>query len=85
MKELKYIVSFLAGFLGGWLYFHHLYVMSYKAIMNKKKKTGFIFRFLPFVILSVTIAYFFKEGIIIFLAGFYISRLTYTKLKVDFN
>jgi len=38
---------------------------------------------IPFSVVAVAVAYFFKIGILFFLLGFYLSRLTFTRLLTD--
>ncbi|WP_456399650.1 N-ATPase subunit AtpR [Persephonella sp.] len=78
-----YIISFIVGFIGGLFYFNHLYKSSKNAILSKRKSLRIFYRLIPFTILAFLIAYFFKTGIIFFLIGFYISRLTYTKFITE--
>ena len=85
MKGFDMLISFIAGFLSGIGFFHHLMISSQKAILEKKKGTGFIFRFVPFSIFALSVAIIFKEGIILFLTGFYISRLTYTNFVLRYR
>jgi len=85
MKGFDILISFMAGFFSGIGYFHHLMLSSQKAILKRKNSTGFIFRFVPFCIVAVSIAFVFKEGIILFLIGFYISRLIYTNFVLRYR
>ncbi len=85
MNGLDLVLSFLTGFLSGIGYFHHLLISSQKAIIKRKNSTGFIFRFIPFSIIALSVAVVFREGIILFLIGFYISRLTYTNFVLRYR
>ena len=85
MNGIDLVFSFLTGFLSGIGYFHHLLISSQRAILNRKKSTGFIFRFIPFSIAALSVAIIFRDGIILFLAGFYISRLTYTNFVLRYR
>ncbi|HHG73997.1 MAG TPA: hypothetical protein ENK22_03050 [Persephonella sp.] len=85
MNGIDLVFSFLTGFLSGIGYFHHLLISSQRAILNRKKSTGFIFRFVPFSIVALSVAVVFREGIILFLIGFYVSRLTYTNFVIRYR
>jgi hypothetical protein len=83
MKVLIYLLLFFLGFLSGIFFFKHLFKNSKEAILKKKRSTGFFRRFIPFSIVAVLVAYYFKTGIIFFLLGFYISRLTFVRVITD--
>ncbi|ACO03353.1 MAG TPA: ATP synthase subunit I [Persephonella sp.] len=83
MKIIVYALLFFLGYLCGILFFNHLFKSSKEAILKKKRSTGFFRRFIPFSVVAVAVAYFFKIGILFFLLGFYLSRLTFTRLLTD--
>ncbi len=82
---IYYLISFFIGFLSGILYFYHLYKSIKKSIEKRKKKLGFFVRFTLFSVVAAFTAYFFHEGIVFFLIGFYIARLIFTRKLSDYN
>ncbi|RMD47046.1 MAG: hypothetical protein D6831_00735 [Aquificota bacterium] len=75
-----YLISFLIGFLTGVLYFYHLYKSIKKSVENRKNKLSFWVRFGFFSVIATLTAYFFHEGIIFFLIGFYLARIFFSKI-----
>ncbi len=73
-------LSFLSGIISGVFFFNHLYKGIKKAILRRKKSTGFLYRAVPVLSVAFLVAYFFKYGVILFLAGFFISKFIYQYL-----
>jgi len=72
------VLSFLIGFLSGLLFFHHLFLSARRAILKKKRDLRFRFRFLFLALVALLTVLIFGKGSILFLPGFYLSRLTYS-------
>jgi len=70
-----FVISFLIGFFSGLLYFFHLYKSIKESILKGKKRLNFFTRFVFLGLTASTVAFIFKYGIILFLIGFYISRI----------
>lgn len=73
-----FVLSFLIGFFSGLLFFHHLFLSARRAILKRERDLRFRFRFLFLSLIALFTVLTFGKASILFLPGFYLSRLTYS-------
>ncbi|RUM28174.1 MAG: hypothetical protein DSY32_04695 [Aquifex sp.] len=80
----KFFIALLLGYVGGLLFFLHLFINIRKAFF-RKKGTGFFTRFTLFGIYTIFCIHFFGNIFFPFLIGFFLAQKTFTFIILKYD